>query len=88
MIPDKSNGRTGTEKSRKKTVSRVTKLSPKDSSSFEVEFVDGIESQTATGRTDDCADGSTVSSRITEHTIQDGIGKIKKISPVMCIKSL
>lgn len=70
------------EGSENKTVLRVATLNPKDSSSFEVEFVDGKESQTATGRTDDGADESIVSFRVAQCAVMNGIGKMKKISPI------
>lgn len=70
------------EGSEHKTVFGVATLSSKESSSLDVEFGDRNESQTATGRTDDCAEESIVSSRIDKQAVLNGIGKMKKISLV------
>lgn len=65
-----------------RTILSVTTLGHMDGASFEVEIVDGNESHTAIGRNDDGADKSIVSSRIAEHAVLNGLGKMKRILPL------
>lgn len=51
-------------------------------SSFEVQFQDGNESLWANGRADDGYDESIITARIAEHAVLNGVGKIKKITPI------
>lgn len=52
------------------------------SPSFQVNVMDGTESMTANGRTDDGSDESIVSSRFAEKAVLNGIGKMTKIDKV------
>lgn len=52
------------------------------SSSFVVSFHEGEESLTGKGRADDGSDESTVSTRIAECAVLNGIGKMTKIAPI------
>lgn len=66
-----------------KSVGQVTSLPAKNSSSFEVSFMDESESQTVTGRACNRVDKSIVSSHIAERAVLHGIWKINKTTPVI-----
>lgn len=61
-----------------KALGRVAKRSRKNSSSFEVAFINNNEFYSATGQADYGAGESVVSSKVAEHAVLRGIGEMTK----------
>lgn len=65
-----------------KAVATVTKLSKRSIFAFAVTFIDKNEFCSVTGRADDGAYESVVSSKIAENVVLNGNGILTKIDPV------